>query len=107
MNKGSSGLETKLDLIKFNTKETEADIIFVTEANDKFIDGSNNANIKKVFKGFNVEESKQLNSDKSRCILFVKKKIKYKRVEVDISENPIIVIKFKSKKDKLCTLVCH
>ena len=51
VNKGTSDFDAKQDLISFNAKENEADIIFITESNNKHTDMSKLAMISKMFKG--------------------------------------------------------
>ena len=54
-----------------------------------------------------MEESTQPNQDKSRCLMLIKSKLQYKRINVDDSENPMVVIKIKTKKHEHTTIVGH
>ena len=80
--KGTSDFDAKQDLISFNAKENEADIIFITESNNKHTDMSKLAMISKTFKGYKLEESTQPNQDKSRCLMLIKSRLQYKRINV-------------------------
>ena len=77
MNQGKADFENKQNLINFNIKENEADIVLVTKANNKFTDTSKVAIMQKTFKGFRIEESKQDKNYKIRCIMLIKNKIQY------------------------------
>ena len=75
VNRSTSDFDAKQDLISFNAKENEADIIFITESNNKHTDMSKLAMISKMFKGYKLEESTQPNQDKSRCQMLIKSKL--------------------------------
>ena len=107
MNKGTADLENKADLVNFNIKENGADIIFLSEANHKFTDDSKKANLKKIFKGFRIEESRQIGQDSCRCLMLIRNRINYERLDFDESENPAIAIKLKTKKHQFSTILGH
>ena len=64
MNKGTSDFKLKQDLISHNMKDNKVNMALVTEANHDYNDPIKIASLKKVFKGYNVEVSKQTNNDK-------------------------------------------
>ena len=107
MNKGTADFKKKQDLIKFNINETEADITLVTEANHIIDDKSKRSSMAKTFKGFKIEESKQDNNDKSRCLMIIRNKIKYERLQIDESKNPTVAIKIKTKKNENTIIIGH
>ena len=97
LNKGNSDFDSKQDQINFIIKEEKADIVFISEANNKHTDPSKMYSMKKTFKNYKIEESQQKDNDKSRCIMLINKKLYYERLSVDNSKNPIITIKLKLK----------
>ena len=52
INKGLADVEVRQDLIRFNIKNNEGDLIFVSETNNQHEQVSKRVSIKKCFKGF-------------------------------------------------------
>ena len=108
MNKGSADYDIKQDMLMFNVKEQNADIIFVSEANFKHSDPSKKANLDKSIKGFNLETSTQTNNDNCRCLMLISKKIPYERLlDEDNNNNPIVAIKTKTRKHESTVIIGH
>ena len=107
INKGTADFESKQELIKSNVIDHDADFILITEANHKHADVEKLSSLKKTFKGFKCEMSIQPNNDNCRCLLLIRNGINYERIVVNDKTNPIVAVRFKSKKHETTILLGH
>ena len=107
-NKGSSNLVNKIDSVMTLIKDYDIDILCLTEANYNNYDPISKAAIAKAIKGFKIEISDQENLKYSRCIMLIKNKIPYERINIKPDTvNPTVVIVIKTKKHEKLALVSH